>query len=228
MKTALMLIATGPRYWEYASRMIGFAKKYFVPHDVVVFTDDQFAGDGVKHVIEYFHQGYPEASYRRYHAFAGAWETLIQYDQIFYSDVDMEFVAPVDGDEIFSPGITATEHPGFVGQPGDHEKNPKSTAYCPDGKQYFCGGFNGGDAGAFLNMAATLAARIDEDDRSGVQAAWVDESHLNKYLHDNPPAKILTPSFCYPQDTERYLKIWADAGRGPFEPKLMALDKGAR
>ena len=140
----------------------------------------------------------------------------------------MEFVAPVEEDEIFSSGITATEHPGFVGYPGDHEKSFKSTAYCPRGKQYFCGGFNGGDSKAFLQMAATIVERIDEDDRNGVRAVWVDESHFNKYLYDNPPAKILTPSFCYPEDTERYLEIWKKANRGPFEPKLIALDKGKR
>ena len=228
MKTALMLIATGELYWKYAANCATFAKKYFVPHDVVLFTDAPGAGSNYKHVIPYHYQGYPAATYRRYEAFHGAREILAQYEQIFFSDADMRFVAPVEGDEIFSSGITATEHPGFVGMSGDHEKNPKSTAYCPDGKQYFCGGFNGGDSAAFLHMAATLVERIAVDDNNGVQANWVDESHMNKYLHDNPPARILTPSFCYPEDTERYLKIWADAGRGPFEPKLMALDKGAR
>jgi glycosyl transferase family 6 len=228
MKTALMLIATGPKYWGYASRMIGFAKKYFVPHDVIVFTDARFVGNGVKHVVDYFHQGYPEATYRRYHAFHGAREILSQYNQLFYSDVDMELVARIEEDEIFSDGITATEHPGFVGSRGDHEQSFKSTAYCPNGKQYFCGGFNGGDSATFLAMSKAIVENIDIDDRNGVQANWVDEAHFNKYLHDNPPAKILTPSFCYPEDTERYLEIWAKAGRGPFEPKLVALDKGKR
>jgi hypothetical protein len=228
MKTALMLIATGERYWAYASNCVTFAKKYFVPHDVVLFTDAPEASRGIKHLIPYFHQGYPEASYRRYHAFHGARELLSQYDQLFFSDVDMRFVAPIDGDEIFSSGITATEHPGFVGQRGDHDKNPRSTAYCPYGSQYFCGGFNGGDSVTFLDMAKTIAERIDVDDRNGVQPVWVDESQLNNYLYDHPPAKILTPSFCYPEDTDRYLEIWKKAGRGPFEPKLLALDKGVR
>lgn len=228
MKTALMIIATGPLYWRHASNCILTAKKYFVPHDVVLFTDAPAAGDSIKHLIPYAHLGYPEASYRRYHAFAGASALLSQYEQIFYCDADMRFVAPVEEDEIFSPGITATEHPGFVGRRGDFEQNPASTAYCPTGKQYFCGGFNGGDSRTFLEMSGLIAMRIDIDDIQKVQAAWVDESHLNKYLHDNPPTKILTPSFCYPEDTAEYLNTWAAAGRGPFDPKLVALDKGLR
>ena len=59
MKTALMLIATGPRYWDYASKFIMNAKKYFVPHDIVMFTDALTVGDGVKYQIEYKYQGYP-------------------------------------------------------------------------------------------------------------------------------------------------------------------------
>ena len=228
MKTALLLIAAGSLYWDYASDCAASAKKYFVPHDVVLFTDHPSAESGFNYVVPYFHLGYPEATYRRYHAFHGVREILSQYDQVFFSDADMRWVARVEEDEIFSAGITATEHPGFVGQRGDHEKNPKSTAYCPNGKQYFCGGFNGGDSKSFLQMAATIVERIDEDDRNGVQSVWVDESQMNRYLYENPPAKILTPSFCYPEDTERYLEIWKKAGRGPFEPKLIALDKGKR
>ena len=227
MKTVLMLIATGKAYHQYARDFIVSAKQFFPPHDVVLFTESPEEFDA-KHVFPYNYFGYPAATYHRYHAFTSAQDILSQYDQVFYSDVDMKFVAPVNGDEIFSPGITATEHPGFVGQRGDHEKNPKSAAYCPNGKQYFCGGFNGGDAQTFLRMSAQLVRNIIMDEIANVQADWVDESHMNKYLCDNPPARILTPSFCYPEDTERYLEIWAAAGRGPFEPKLIALDKGAR
>jgi hypothetical protein len=231
MKTALLLIATGERYWKFADALIENARDYLFPHDVVLFTEAPQLWEGrsdVHHVVPYGHLGYPEATYRRYHGFMSAADIIFEYDQVFYSDVDSEFVNPVYEEDIFSNGITATEHPGFVGQRGDHEKNPRSTAYCPNGNQYFCGGFNGGNAIAFLEMSRTIAERINLDDKNGVQPHWVDESQYNNYLYDHPPAKILSPSFCYPEDTERYLEIWKKAGREPFVPKLVALDKGKR
>lgn len=110
----------------------------------------------------------------------------------------MRFVAQVTEDEIFSQGITATEHPGYVGERGTPETNPKSTAFVPYVRTYFCGGFNGGSVKAFLATAQLIRMRIEIDKQNGITAVWHDESHLNRYLFDNPPAKILSPAFCYP------------------------------
>jgi histo-blood group ABO system transferase len=151
-------------------------------------------------------------------------DILSQYQQVFYCDADMKFVAPVSGDEIFSNGITATLHPGYIGRRGDPELHPESTAYCPDIQRYFCGGFNGGTTVSFLTMAEKIADNIAIDDGKGVQAKWVDESHMNRYLHENPPAKILSPSFCYP---EGYAGGWGWEPK-EYTPKLIALWKGER
>ena len=227
MKTALLLIATGAKYRDYAKTYIANAREYFVPHDVVLFTDGLVDAE-VKHTFLYEHQGYPQASYRRYHAFVKASPILSQYDYLTYSDVDMFWVAGTTEDEIFSNGITATEHPGYVGTNGTPEINPLSTAYCPIVRNYFCGGFNGGTSEAFLKMSCAIKDAIDADDRNGIQAKWVDESQTNRYLFDNPPARILSPAFCYPENAgEHYKAIWRRANR-IFEPKLLALEKGGR
>jgi hypothetical protein len=227
-KTALLLIATGPRYWKYAEAFMANAREYFVPHDVVLFTDGLVYGENLTHMFLYEHQGYPQASYRRYHAFTKAAPVLSQYDQVWYTDVDMRWVAKVAEDEIFSGGITATEHPGYVGTNGTPETNPLSAAYCPIVRNYFCGGFNGGTSEAFLKMSQVISEAIDRDDKNGIQAEWVDEAQTNRYLFDNPPAKILSPSFCYPENAgPHYKEIWRRANRS-FEPKLVALEKGVR
>lgn len=229
MKTALLLIATGQRYWDYARRLMASADEYFVPHDTILFTDSSpFRDSGKIKIVPYEHYGYPEASYRRYQAFNEVSQGLSGYEQMFYCDVDMEFVKYVSEDEIFSDDITATEHPGYVGSAGTPCKDPKSTAYTPKNEKYFCGGFQGGNAQAFLKMSKELTEKIAIDDSNGVQPEWIDEAQLNCYLAENPPAKILSPSFCYPEKDEYYKTIWAKAGRGPFEPKLIALEKGAR
>ena len=233
MKTALLLIATGQRYWDYAMQNIVTANEYFVDHDTILFTDLPFTDTGKIKTIRYSHYGFPQASYRRYEAFAGASEILGQYDQLFFSDADMKWVASVTGDEIFSDGITATEHPGYVGSKGTPEIRLESAAYCPGPRTYFCGGFNGGAAKDFLDMSYTIKENIDEDEKKGIMALWHDESHLNKYLYDNPPMRILSPSFCYPESEFKnpggyYRQIWDRAGIGNIEPKLLALDKGKK
>jgi len=230
MRTALVIIATGERYRWYATNLITSAKKFFVPHHVIVFTDNIPEFSRTENVIPIGIRdfGYPMASLRRYHAFLSVESLLLGYDHIFYSDADMLFVSPVTEEEVFSDGITATEHPGYIGRPGTPETNPASTAYCPEVRTYFCGGFNGGTSSAFLSMSKTIRENVDSDMLKGIVARWHDESHLNRYLFDHPPAKVLSPSFCFPEgDTDDYYKnIWKRSGRESIIPKLLALGKG--
>lgn len=236
LKTALLIIASGSAYQKYAINLIASAEKFLFPHDIVVFTDDQMSWNSHL-LINSLHQfsiptmGFPDATLFRYHIFSQHSYFLSQYDYLLYSDSDMLFVAPVTENEIISDGITATEHPGFVGTIGTPEMRKESTAYCPKLRTYFCGGFNGGTASAFLNMAASIQYDITCDQMKGIKAIWNDESHMNRYLYDNPPARVLSPSFCYPESEYKepggyYRRIWDRAGRGIMEPKLLALDKG--
>jgi histo-blood group ABO system transferase len=226
IKTALVVIATGEIYWRYAEAVIASACRFFVSHDVFLFTDRPTAFD-VKKQIGVPPLRFPDATLMRYHMVSGEREDLSKYENIFYCDADMLFVAPV-GEEIFSSGITATEHPGCVGLPGDPETRKSSTAYVERVRTYFCGGFQGGASGPFLHMADVISRNVDADTQNGVLAKWHDESHLNRYLYDNPPTKILTPSYCWPDVKNDYYKnIWRSAGRPVYEPKLLALTKTA-
>jgi hypothetical protein len=232
--TALVVIATGSVYRQHARDFIASAKQFFVPHDVVLFTDAPWEFNDVPIKFKREHLGFPRATLTRYHAIWGACDVLSKYDHVFYSDADMLFVAPVTTDEVFSNGITATEHPGYVGLQGSPEKNPQSTAYLPHTRTYFCGGFNGGTSGAFLEMADTIRKAVDADDAKGILAIWHDESHLNRYLYDHPPAKVLTPSFCYPEEeissqgNGYWGNIWKRAHRHGTTPKLICLKKDSR
>ena len=243
MKTALLLIATGEKYRKYIDPFLRSADEFFVPHDIILWTDLKglnYRFAPTIHVVSKTGLGYPKETLHRYHSFLQQEELLRGYDQVFYSDIDMRFVAPVAAEDIFSNGITATLHPGFVvhrdrqrgfileSMPtsGTPERCFKSTA-CLDAScknQYFCGGFNGGNIDSFLKMATKLRDNIDKDTTVGITALWHDESHLNHYLYHNPPAKILTPSFCYPEDYH------GQFGWSPekYKPVLLALNKGGR
>jgi histo-blood group ABO system transferase len=130
----------------------------------------------------------------------------------------MRFVDYV-GEEILGTKV-ATIHPLFYDKQRaelvGYEGRLASKAYIsPEkGTRYYAGGFFGGTKNEFLSMAAELAGCIDEDLKNGVIAKWHDESHLNRYFADHPPAIELTPSYCYPEGMSL-----------PFKPKLLALIK---
>jgi Glycosyltransferase family 6 len=229
MRTALLVIATGERYWQYINPLLASAKEFFVEHDAIVWTDAPVCPIGASFVIAKKGEGFPNETLHRYHTFLNHEWLLKRYDQVFYVDVDSLFVAPV-GEEIFSDGITATLHPGYVGTCGTPERRPESCAFIPFNAQnkYFCGGFNGGSTTAFLNMAMEIAWRIDADHNRGIVAVWHDESMLVRYLYERPPAKILDPSYCYPENAGDYYKDkWRAVGINPT-PKILALTKMSR
>jgi hypothetical protein len=224
--TGLLIIATGEKYHKYIQPLLASARTYFVPHTPIIFSDAEDIGCAEHPFMRIPHEHWPGPTLHRYGTFLRAWSFLHSFDHLFYIDVDMLFVAPV-GKEIFSDGITATLHPGYVGTPGTPERNTHSAAYIPSNarNQYFCGGFNGGTMEAFMEMTDYLDADITRDERLGITAIWHDESHLNKYLWDNPPAKTLDPSYCYPENAGAYyIDKWKHVGLN-VTPKIIALEK---
>lgn len=231
MKTALLVIATGERYYQYVNPLLESAKKHFVEHDAVLWTDSRKMAFEAKaqHVILKTGLGYPGETLYRYHTFLKEKSMLAKFDQLFYIDTDMLFVDKV-GEEVFSGGITATLHPGYVGECGTPERRRESVAFMSplQDNKYFCGGFNGGNATAFLTMAEGLACNINFDAGNGITAVWHDESHLNWWLQYSKPAKVLDPSYCYPEKAgDHYLNKWKAAGINPT-PKILALTKDGR
>ena len=102
-----------------------------------------------------------------------------------------------------------------------YDRNPKSLAYVApgdEGENYYAGGFNGGSTKEFLKMAEVISDRVTKDLENGVVALWHDESHMNRYLIDNPPTLSLTPSYCFAEEQ-------MDNANYPYEPKIIALKK---
>ena len=134
----------------------------------------------------------------------------------------MRIDAPV-GEEILDD-LVATRH-GYQSfhNPKDQsfDRNPKSLAYvAPEEKTvtYYAGGFNGGKTENFIQMSRVIAGRVNKDLENDVVALWHDESHMNRYLIDNPPTLALTPDYCYAEEF-----IGTDY---PFKnPKIIALKK---
>jgi histo-blood group ABO system transferase len=216
--TALLIIATGERYHRFIEPLLESARRYFVPHDSVLWTDSADSKSwSATQVITKKPLGFPGETLNRYSTIISAYNILLNYKHLYYVDVDMLFVDHVDPTLSEVDGLVATLHPGFVGTEGTPERRKESRAYIEPGSDnhYFCGGFNGGSTMAYLNMAAELAVDIEVDRENGITAIWHDESHLNRYLFDHPPALILNPSYCYVEGSE-----------SPRHRILIALSKG--
>ena len=75
-------------------------------------------------------------------------------------------------------------------------------------------------------MAEVIAERVTKDLEKGVIAEWHDESHLNRYLIDNPADVTLSPNYCF---DEQFLnkKVYLSEDKPyPYqEPKIVALKK---
>jgi hypothetical protein len=222
VKIALVTIATGEKYHQYIRPLFISAQKFFSAHDFYLWTDsNEIFFNAYQFKLQ--NEGFPGTTLHRYHTFLQQREQLSSYDYIFYTDIDMEFVAPIKEEDIFSDGITATLHPGYINRVGTPERNPASRAYIPlhANNKYFCGGFNGGLARSFIWMAEHIKECIDIDAANGITAVWHDESHLNSFLYyNNPPARVLGPEYCYPEGCNGVY-----AGNTIGSPKLIALTK---
>lgn len=212
----LCITATG-RYDQFVPELVESARKHFCPaHKVTffVFTDGTIplANDIV--CIEQKRLGWPYDTMMRMKIYYANRLALEEMDYLFAIDADMRFVGKVD-EQILSKRV-GTAHPGFVGKRGSYETDERSLAkVCEnEGKTYFAGGFWGGSRLEFLKACKVISTRIDKDLESGIIPVWHDESHLNRYFIDFPPTKVLSPSYCYPEELEL-----------PYKKKILALCK---
>lgn len=234
MNIGLLLIATN-KYDTYIGPLLESANQYFLKGHVVtyfIFTDTSrdltkeyiFEPTREYNIVQFYkeHEPWPLPTLNRYHTFISQEEILRKQDYLFYADIDMLFLDDIE-DEVLSDRV-ATIHPGFPLGATSVESNEKSTAYIPHGtnEYYFAGGFNGGTSSEFLKMSTTIANNIDIDALGNIIAIWHDESHINRYLLDNEPTKILHPGYCYPDPESEFPQYeWLES-----QPKkLMALAK---
>lgn len=204
MKIALNLIATN-KYISFLDVICPSIEEFFFPEadlTVIVHTnlDLPESLSSYKRIRfvrnEIQHEPWPFTTLKRFEYFLSARKELSKSDYCFYIDVDSLFINKIPTD-ILKKGIFGTIHPCLFVGPGSPERNPESKAYIPIGSdnRYFCGGFFGGSSEEFIKMSEFILANIQDDLSRGIIAVWHDESHLNRYLYDNPPALLLDHPF---------------------------------
>ncbi|MEI6178760.1 MAG: glycosyltransferase [Verrucomicrobiota bacterium] len=221
-KIGVCVIATA-HYRMFVSPLLRSIRRNFLPgHEVTVFlfTDGGQAPAPDLRVIRVPHEGWPGMAIRRYPIFREHAAQFADMDYLFYLDADMRVIGKV-GEEILGD-LVGIVHPGFHDKPRakfTYETRRQSTAYIAphEGSHYYCGAFQGGTTGAYLDAVRTMAENIDCDMSGGITAVWHDESHWNRYLIDRRPSLVLSPSYCW----------YPDGRSAEFEGKVAVVLKDA-
>jgi len=222
-KIGLLTVATG-KYIDFVLPLINSAKKFFcTKHEVCffVFTDQKSLSIKGVSFLPHIRLGWPYDTMMRVGAYNKHKKSYKDCDYLFACDADMLFVDFV-GDEILNKRV-GTRHPGFMHKNGSYEIRKESIAFVSpnEGKYYFAGGFYGGDRSSFCKINSSILEMIEHDKKKNIVAVWHDESYLNRYFINNPPTKILTPDYCFP-DKKELAKKWRIDN---FKGKLLALTK---
>ena len=224
MKICILTIATN-KYLQFVEKLYDDIAEKFVPGaeiDCLLFTDHEIeeTSDNVRvHYID--HEPWPMPTLKRYNYFVKEKDYILEHDYCFYLDADMRIDAPV-GEEVLSD-LVATQHGYQSMHPKEqmsYDRNPECLAYVAPGDEvtYYAGGFNGGKTTKFMEMAEVIADRVNKDLEKDIIALWHDESHMNRYMIDNPPTLALNPEYCY---AEEFIGT-----QYPFQnPKIIALKK---
>lgn len=228
MNITLMFVATN-KYVNFLNRVVESADRYLLTEDNVsylFFSNNSISINSKRpsRFVHIEHEPWPTPAMKKYDYISSQENELKDQDYLFLLDADMLFVDRVDR-EILSQRV-GTVHPGYWNTPSiyyQYDRNPSSAAFIPygDGRKYYAGAFNGGEAKSFLKMAKTISEWRKQDEKNGIIPWWHDESYLNKYYLLNPPTNDLSPSYCYPETFRE-----EDYKSGlPFHRRLLALDK---
>ena len=224
MKILILTIATN-KYIQFVERLYdNIADNFLKGHDMecLLFTDHDVEASSNVRVSKIEHEDWPMPTLKRYNYFVKEKEYISQFDYCYYFDIDMGIVQEV-GDEVLSD-LVGTMHPYQTFSPKEqrtYDRNPNSLACVnrgDEGDYYYAGGFNGGSTKEFLKMSEVIADRVTKDLEKDVIALWHDESHMNRYMIDNPPTLSLTPSYCFAEEQ-------IDNPDYPYDAKIIALKK---
>jgi hypothetical protein len=211
MKIAFLTIATN-KYNIFADILSKSLDKYckLLNFDLFVFGNSELSYKPLNfniHTHYITHTPHPVGTLLRYNYYLEKKNELEQYDYLYHIDCDMQLVSNV-GDEILGDRV-CTLHPGWFLRHDiesfEYDRNPTCKAFVdvkdprvkPGCMYQNC--FKGGNSHEFIKMASSIRNDCEIDLRNNIVARWHDESYMNKYMLDNPPTKLLSPGYAYPE-----------------------------
>ncbi|XP_043095654.1 globoside alpha-1,3-N-acetylgalactosaminyltransferase 1-like isoform X2 [Puntigrus tetrazona] len=119
---------------------------------------------------------------------------------VFSLDVDTKFYGRWGAESLGR--LIGVIHPGYYQTPRDqfpYERRPESQAFisAAEGDYYYGGAVIGGSVKDVYQLAKTCREQLDIDKGNQIEAAWQEESHLNKYFLYNKPSKVLSPEYLW-------------------------------
>ncbi|XP_069054945.1 globoside alpha-1,3-N-acetylgalactosaminyltransferase 1-like isoform X2 [Lepisosteus oculatus] len=125
---------------------------------------------------------------------------------IYCLDVDMFFHDRV-GAEVLDE-LVAALHAWFYQEDRNrfpYERRPASAANVPldQGDFYYQAAVFGGLVDNVYQLVKTCEENLLVDKRNDIEAAWQEESHLNKYLIRHKPTKLLSPEYMWDDNKQR-------------------------
>ncbi|XP_039618493.1 globoside alpha-1,3-N-acetylgalactosaminyltransferase 1-like isoform X2 [Polypterus senegalus] len=138
---------------------------------------------------------------------------LQEVNFLYCLDVDMLFHHHWGAEVLGS--LVAAIHPGYYKVHRSvfpYERRSTSTAYVPidQGDFYYAGAMFGGYVKNVLRLTEACHAALLTDRLNAIEAAWQEESHLNRYLLHHKPTKVLSPEY-----------LWDDTKQQPPELKVI-------
>ncbi|XP_007549867.1 globoside alpha-1,3-N-acetylgalactosaminyltransferase 1-like [Poecilia formosa] len=130
-------------------------------------------------------------------------ETTIrkEADYLFMMDIDSVFHARFGAESLSR--LSAVLHRGYYKTtPRDsfpYERRPESKAFIPagEGDYYYTAAVWGGYLEDMHKLVKYCYEMSEVDAKNKIEAVWQEESHLNRYLLTNKPAKVLSPEYLW-------------------------------
>ncbi|NWW35527.1 BGAT transferase, partial [Panurus biarmicus] len=204
------------KYWFFIEVFMRSANKYFLaghPVNFYLFTDNpekiphlQMAPENHLFVIP-VQRGprWQDISASRMAIISSYIHSQFQYevDYLYSMDIDLQLLAHV-GVEIID-ALVATISSWQVTPEPEHrayETRPEARAAIPEGQGdfHYTASFYGGSVSQVYKLTRACSEGLMEDRENGIEARGHDESHLNKYLLQHKPTRLLSPEYYW--DTE--------------------------
>ncbi|NXW75452.1 BGAT1 transferase, partial [Hirundo rustica] len=204
------------KYWFFIEGFMRSANKYFLAgHHVnfYLFTDSpekisylQMAPENHLFVIPVHNDPrWQDISTSRMDILSSYIHSQFQHevDYLYCMDIDVQLLAHI-GVEIIDTLVATISSWQVTPQHKDraYEARPASHAAIPEGQGdfHYTASFYGGCVAEVYKLTRACSQGLMEDRKNGIEARWLHESHLNRYLLHNKPTRLLSPEYYW--DTE--------------------------